>query len=240
MRTTIVISLLFFLFQSCDKQKENGTAELKTETEKFSYAIGIDLASTLDEIESVIDPEFIAKGLIDKLMGRDSLLSYADAKLVKETVLNKLHNERKAKEQEQKKLIEQKYEQEISRGKELLLKNKSKKGIITTASGLQYEILRKGKGVYPQETDMVKVHYKGSFIDGKVFDSSYDKGSPLEIKVRDVIKGWAEGLQLMQPGSKYRFFIPYDLGYGPSGSGDVIPPFSTLIFDVELLSIIKK
>jgi FKBP-type peptidyl-prolyl cis-trans isomerase FklB len=240
MRPAILISILFLFFPSCDKQKEGGAAELTTDKEKFSYAIGIDLASTLDEIESEIDPEFVAKGLIDKLMDRDSLLSYADAKLIKDKVLNKLHKQRKENENEKKRLIEQKYEKEISSGKEFLLKNISKKGIITTNSGLQYEILRKGKGAYPKKTDMVKVHYKGSFIDGRVFDSSYEKNFPLKIKVKDVIKGWAEGLQLMQTGSKYRFFIPYELGYGQSGSGDIIPPFSTLIFDVELLSINPK
>ena len=237
MKTTIFISILLLIISSCNKRKVSSPAELNTEKEKFSYAIGIDLASTLDEIESEIYPEFVAKGLIDKLMDRDSLLSYADAKLIKEKVLNKLHNKRKAKEMEKKELIKQKYAKEISIGKEFLLNNKNKKGIITTSTGLQYEILRKGKGGYPGKTDIVKVHYKGSFINGKVFDSSYDKGSPLEIKVKDVIKGWAEGLQLMQPGSKYRFFIPYDLGYGQIGSGDIIPPFSTLIFDVELLNI---
>ena len=122
-------------------------------------------------------------------------------------------------------------------GEQFLADNAKKEGVQTTASGLQYMVLEQGTGAKPKATDRVTVHYKGTFIDGKTFDSSYDRNEPAEFALNGVIKGWTEGVQLMPVGSKYRFFLPYQLGYGERGAGGAIPPYSALIFEVELLGI---
>ena len=122
-------------------------------------------------------------------------------------------------------------------GEKFLEENKLRDGVKTTESGLQYEVLKQGKGPKPSATSTVKVHYEGTLIDGTVFDSSYQRGEPIEFPLNGVIKGWTEGLQLMPVGSKYKLFIPYELGYGERGAGQSIPPFATLIFTVELLEI---
>lgn len=127
----------------------------------------------------------------------------------------------------------------ISEGKAFLEENKKKAGITTTASGLQYEVLKAGTGPKPKSTDEVTVHYKGTLLNGKQFDSSYDRNEPLTLALNRVIPGWTEGVQLMPAGSKYRFFIPYNLGYGERGAGEDIPPYSTLVFEIELIKIGK-
>ena len=124
-------------------------------------------------------------------------------------------------------------------GEKFLADNKSKPGIQTTASGLQYEVIKEGTGVKPTASDLVKVHYEGKLTNDTIFDSSFQRGEPTEFYVNQVIKGWTEGLQLMSVGSKYRFFIPQDLAYGANENNPQIPPFSTLVFDVELLEIKK-
>ncbi|MBQ9339524.1 MAG: FKBP-type peptidyl-prolyl cis-trans isomerase [Paludibacteraceae bacterium] len=131
-----------------------------------------------------------------------------------------------------------KYGNVKSEGEAFLEANKLKDGIVVTESGLQYEVLKEGKGPKPSATDRVKVHYHGTLIDGTVFDSSVERGEPITFGLNQVIKGWTEGVQLMPVGSKYRFFIPQELGYGGREAGK-IPPYSTLIFEVELLGIEK-
>ncbi|MBA3867809.1 MAG: FKBP-type peptidyl-prolyl cis-trans isomerase [Anaerolineae bacterium] len=122
-------------------------------------------------------------------------------------------------------------------GQAFLAANAKKEGVVTTASGLQYKVLEAGTGPKPKATDTVNVHYKGTFIDGKTFDSSYDRGEPISFGLNQVIRGWTEGVQLMPVGSKYEFYIPYNLGYGERGAGGAIPGYATLIFVVELLGI---
>lgn len=124
----------------------------------------------------------------------------------------------------------------IAEGDKFLAENKSKPGVVTTASGLQYLILTPGNGPKPKKDAEVTVHYKGTLLNGKQFDSSYDRGEPLSFPLSRVIPGWVEGVQLMQQGSKYKFFIPWKLAYGPKGAGQDIPPYSVLIFEIELLS----
>ena len=126
----------------------------------------------------------------------------------------------------------------IAAGKKFLEENKLKEGVITTESGLQYEVIKMGKGAKPTATDKVKVHYHGTLTDGTVFDSSVDRGEPITFALNQVIPGWTEGVQLMPVGSKFRFYIPQELGYGARQAGS-IPPYSTLIFEVELLGIEK-
>jgi FKBP-type peptidyl-prolyl cis-trans isomerase len=122
-------------------------------------------------------------------------------------------------------------------GKEFLEANGKKEGVTTTASGLQYKVIKAGTGAQPKATDTVKVHYKGTFLDGKTFDSSYDRGEPISFPLNRVIAGWTEGVQLMPLGSTYEFYIPSNLAYGERGAGGAIPPNATLIFVVELLGI---
>jgi FKBP-type peptidyl-prolyl cis-trans isomerase len=122
-------------------------------------------------------------------------------------------------------------------GEEFMASNKSKEGVKTTASGLQYKVIKEGSGAKPGATSTVTVHYKGTLLDGKPFDSSYDRGQPATFQLNQVIPGWTEGVQLMTPGSKYQFWIPGNLGYGPQGSPPTIPPNATLVFEVELLSV---
>ena len=130
-----------------------------------------------------------------------------------------------------------KYGETKAEGEKFLQENKLREGVQETASGLQYEILVQGKGPKPTAESTVKVHYEGTLIDGTVFDSSYQRGEPIEFPLNGVIKGWTEGLQLMPVGSKYKLYIPSELGYGERGAGQSIPPFATLIFTVELLEI---
>lgn len=131
------------------------------------------------------------------------------------------------------------FEENLKKGQEYLANNAKREGVVTTASGLQYEVLVEGRedGKSPSASDRVRCHYKGMFIDGKVFDSSYNSGSPIVFPLNGVIKGWTEGLQYMKEGAKYRFVIPYQLAYGPGGYA-TIPPYSTLIFEVELIEVL--
>lgn len=122
-------------------------------------------------------------------------------------------------------------------GKQFLAANAKKEGVTTTPSGLQYKVITMGTGAKPNANSEVEVHYKGTLIDGKVFDSSYDRNQPATFFLSQVIPGWTEGVQLMPEGSKFEFYIPYELAYGPRGAGGVIPPYATLIFEVELLKI---
>lgn len=131
------------------------------------------------------------------------------------------------------------YEENLKKGQEYLAENAKREGVVTTKSGLQYEVLKEGDGKSPSATDVVKCHYEGRLIDGTVFDSSYKRGEPSEFALNKVIKGWTEGLQLMKEGSKYRFYIPYNLAYSSQGVS-VILPYSALIFDVELIEVKKK
>lgn len=136
------------------------------------------------------------------------------------------------------KLQSERFEKNVKEGKEFLEANKAKSGVVTLPSGLQYEILQKGEGKTPTLTDQVTCHYHGTLIDGTVFDSSIQRGTPATFGVNQVIKGWTEALQLMPVGSKWRLYIPSDLAYGESGAGQAIEPYSTLIFDVEILDIV--
>jgi FKBP-type peptidyl-prolyl cis-trans isomerase len=131
------------------------------------------------------------------------------------------------------------YSKNIADGEKFLADNKKRDGVQETTSGLQYEVITMGTGAKPSPTDVVRVHYTGTLADGTKFDSSLDRGEPAEFGVNQVIQGWQEGIQLMPAGSKFKFYIPYELGYGENGTGP-IPPYSTLVFEVELLEIVKK
>jgi FKBP-type peptidyl-prolyl cis-trans isomerase FklB len=135
------------------------------------------------------------------------------------------------------KALEKTYGPNREEGEKFLAENAKKEGVKVLPSGVQYKVIKEGSGKIPADSSTVKVHYEGKLLDGTVFDSSYERGEPIEFPLTGVIKGWTEGLQLMPVGSKYRFYIPYALGYGERGAGEQIPPYSTLIFTVELLEV---
>ncbi len=194
--------------------------------EKVSYALGLSIGNNLigSGINDVNIEKFV-QGVKDVLEKTKPEISYDEAK----NVLDAYFTELAAKVQKVNKQI----------GQEFLEQNKQKEGIVELPSGLQYQILQEGKGCKPSASDKVQCHYHGTMLDGKVFDSSVQRGEPAVFGVNQVIAGWVEALQLMQEGAKWRLFIPYDLAYGEQGAGQSIPPYATLIFDVELLKIIK-
>lgn len=176
----------------------------------------------------IVDIDIIKQGLINGLKGSTVQMKPEEAQMYLQTTMQKL--------QEQK--MERQFGANKTAGEKFLATNKSKAGVITTASGLQYEVIKKGNGPLPTDTSRVKVHYHGTLIDGTTFDSSIDRGEPAVFGVNQVIKGWTEALKLMPVGSKYKLYIPQELAYGGQDQG-AIKPFSVLIFDVELLSIEK-
>ena len=203
---------------------------LKTKKDKISYAIGMDIGKNLKKQPVELNPEVISQGLWDAMSDGKTLMTEQE---YMETMTN-FRNEMTQKQTAQMKEAGDKNKKE---GGKFLVENKKKEGVKTTASGLQYKVLTKGTGVSPKATDIVTVHYKGTLIDGKEFDSSYSRGEPTSFPVNGVIKGWTEALQLMKAGSKWQLFIPSELAYGERGAGRNIGPHSALIFDVELISI---
>jgi len=223
-------AVLYLFFSSCAQETEK--TELKTKSEKISYALGVNIGASIKLAAGEIDYDALTQGVKDTLEGRKPLLTAAETK----QFLDELTALLKAKSNEKSEKVGEK---NMKEGEAFLAENKEKAGVTTTASGLQYEVMKEGSGAKPQKTDRVSVHYAGTLIDGTEFDSSYKRGSPAAFAVTGVIKGWTEVLQLMNVGSKYRVFIPSDLAYGLRGSPPKIGPNATLIFEVELLDIVK-
>ena len=192
--------------------------------DKISYALGLSMGQNLmgSGVEK-LNYQDLALGIEDVLTHQQPKISYQEA----QQVLNQFFQELEAKVAGAAK----------AEGEKFLAENAKREGVKVTASGLQYEILEPSLGQKPEATDTVRVHYEGTLIDGTVFDSSYRRGESITFPLNGVIAGWTEGVQLMQEGAKYRFFIPYNLAYGANGAGDSIPPYSALIFEVELISI---
>lgn len=194
--------------------------------DKISYALGLSIGNNFQNsgINNLQVEDFV-KGLKDVLGGAEPEISYDEAKQVINDYFMNLQKER--------------LELNKKAGEEFLNINKGKAGVVTLPSGLQYQILQKGEGATPTASDKVKCHYHGTLINGTVFDSSVQRGEPAVFGVSQVIPGWVEALQLMPVGSKWRLFIPANLAYGEHGAGDAIEPNSALVFDVELLDIVK-
>lgn len=198
--------------------------------DKVSYALGIGIGRQLSQMGAAdLNIDDFAQAIKDVIAG-DLKLGDAEAQQIVQEFFAKQEEKQKAEAAEKGKAAKQD-------GEKFLAENGKKEGVITTASGLQYQVLREGNGQSPKATDTVECHYEGTLIDGTKFDSSYDCGQTATFPLNQVIAGWTEGLQLMKEGGKYRFFIPYELGYGERGAGASIPPFSTLVFDVELVSV---
>jgi FKBP-type peptidyl-prolyl cis-trans isomerase len=198
--------------------------------DKAGYIIGFNLGNNLRSQEVPVSADQIIKGLRDGLGNAKGQLTDEEI----QATMTQFQQTMMAKQQAKMKVVGDKNKKE---GEDFLAANKAKPGVKTTASGLQYQVLQEGSGPSPKPTDKVTVNYKGTLLDGKVFDSSYDRGQPVTFGVSQVIPGWVEGLQLMKAGSKYHFTIPSALAYGENGAGGDIGPNSVLQFDVELLKI---
>lgn len=191
--------------------------------DKVSYALGMSIGHQLQQMNATdLNIDDFAQAITDVFNG-GAKLSDAEAQAAVQDFFS-----RKAEEQAKAAKAE---------GENFLAENAKKEGVKTLPSGLQYKVLREGDGRKPSATDKVECHYEGTLINGEVFDSSYRRGETATFGLNQVIKGWTEGLQLMQEGAKYRFFIPYDLAYGERGAGQSIPPYAALIFDVELIKV---
>ena len=193
--------------------------------DKFSYGLGMGIGQNLQSMGiSNMDVEDFMKGINDVLSGGKTEITHAEAQ--------KVVNEHF------KALAEEAYAQNKNAGEAFLAENAKKEGVKVLPSGLQYQVITEGNGKKPSATDRVQCHYEGTLIDGTIFDSSIKRGEPAVFGVNQVIKGWVEALQLMQEGAKWRLYIPYDMAYGEHGAGEMIPPYSALIFDVELIKVL--
>ena len=201
---------------------------INTELEKTSYALGMNVAMSLGQIPMKLDVEAVKQGLNDMLSGGKPVLDQQEYTAVMQAFQAKMQAEHQA-------ATAGKAKENADAQKEFLGKNKNVEGVITTESGLQYIVLKEGKGECPSLDHTVKVHYEGKLLDGTIFDSSIQRGEPIEFGVGQVIKGWTEALQLMNVGSKYKLFIPAELAYGDQGAGKLITPGAMLTFEVELL-----
>jgi FKBP-type peptidyl-prolyl cis-trans isomerase FklB len=200
--------------------------QLKDLKDKASYSIGLNIGRNFKKQNVELNPDALVAGVKDAVSGKKPALDEAQ--------------EREAMMNFQKEMMDKQKamgEKNEADGKKFLDDNKKKDGVKTTASGLQYKVMKEGNGPQPKASDTVTVDYKGTLIDGTEFDSSYKRGQPATFPLNGVIKGWTEGLQLMKTGGKYQFFIPSDLAYGPRAMGTDIAPNSTLIFEVELKSV---
>ncbi|WP_294743202.1 FKBP-type peptidyl-prolyl cis-trans isomerase [uncultured Prevotella sp.] len=199
--------------------------------DKVSYALGLGIGQQLAQMGATeLNVDDFAQSIKDVLSGSELKVSHREAQQIVQDYFAKKEAAMNAARAEQGKAAKEE-------GEKYLKENAKKEGVITTPSGLQYQVLKEGNGKKPTAKDSVKCHYEGFLIDGTVFDSSVQRGEPAVFGLQQVIAGWTEGLQLMQEGGKYRFFIPYRLAYGEGGAGAMIPPFATLIFDVELIEV---
>jgi FKBP-type peptidyl-prolyl cis-trans isomerase len=206
---------------------------LKTQKDKFSYALGMNLGANLHKQSVPVDPNIMARGLKDALAGGKTLLTEEEARAAITAVQSDMHEKQQAK-------MQAAGDANKKEGEAFLANNKAKEGVVALPSGLQYKVLKEGNGPKPMATDSVVCNYRGTLINGTEFDSSTKHGGPATFPVNGVIKGWTEALQLMPVGSKWQLFVPSDLAYAERGAGGDIGPNATLIFEVELVSIQNK
>ncbi len=206
-----------------------GDSVLKTERDRVSYSLGLNIGNNLKGQSIDIDPDVFSRGIKDALTGSKPMLTEQEI----QTTIKNFEKEMRIKQASRMKELGEKKKKE---GETFLAKNGKREGVTTLPSGLQYEVIKEGDGKAPKSTDTVSVHYRGTLINGNEFDSSIKRGQPASFQVGGVIKGWTEALQLMNTGAKWKLFIPSDLAYGERGSRS-IGPNETLIFEVELLAI---
>jgi len=232
----LTFSLLLVIFAACGKTaaaaKPLKAGDLDSQKKKVSYAIGLDIGKNFKERAMDVNMEILIQGLRDAQGGGQPLLGSEEI----QKVMTQFQQDMMKVEQE-KRMGQAQVNK--AKGDAFLKENSQKPGITVTASGLQYRVISTGTGPLPKLTDTVKVHYRGTLLDGSEFDSSYKRNQPAVFPLNGVIKGWTEALQLMKVGSKWQIFLPAGLAYGEQGAGQVIGPNATLVFDVELLSIEK-
>jgi FKBP-type peptidyl-prolyl cis-trans isomerase len=222
---------------SCNNQGVTKKS-LENEVDSASYALGLDMGSKLRANFAEADNDLFVQGFRNGVDSTDLLIEMTEINGILQIFFQNMQQKAQAKQQEEaQKIAEGQYADVKQEGIKFLEENKNAEGVKTTASGLQYIVMKEGSGEKPAATSRVKVHYHGTLIDGTVFDSSVERDQPSEFGVNGVIRGWTEGLQLMSVGSKYKFFVPQELGYGASPRPGKIKPFMALIFEVELLEI---
>ncbi|HSC85376.1 MAG TPA: FKBP-type peptidyl-prolyl cis-trans isomerase [Pseudomonas sp.] len=224
-RLAAAVALVGLVLAGCDSQ--TSTVELKTPAQKASYGIGLNMGKSLSrEGMDDLDPKAVALGIEDAMAKKDPQ--------IKDEELAEAFSFLQKRSEERMKALNDKA---AEAGKKFLEENGKKEGVVTTKSGLQYEVVKKTDGAQPKATDVVTVHYEGKLTDGTVFDSSVERGSPIDLPVSGVIPGWVEGLQLMHVGEKYKLYIPSELAYGAQSPSPTIPANSVLVFDLELIAI---
>lgn len=229
MSTTVVIGQSKSKKEKKSKKQTEEIMEVKEldwndEVVKLSYALGLNIATSIKQQGiDTLNSEVMMQAFDEVLAGDSTRITFEESNQMIQEYMQSM--------------ADKKGEMAMQEGQRFLQENQKRPEVVVTESGLQYEVIETGVGPMPKATDQVTVHYKGTLIDGTTFDSSYDRGQPATFGLNQVIAGWTEGVQLMKVGSKYRFYIPYNLAYGERGAGGMIPPYAALIFDVELLSI---
>lgn len=238
---SLAIVAVLTMMVSCGNQKPDAKS-LETEIDSASYALGMDVAIKVKaSFEDLVKTDLFLQGYRNGMDSTNMLIAQEDLNAFLGAFFQK-QQAKKMKEQQEKaaKEAEAKFGANKKAGQDFLAENKVKENVMTTDSGLQYLVLKEGTGESPVATSKIKIHYHGTTINGEVFDSSVDKGTPYDASPNQFIPGFTEGLLLMSKGAKYRFFIPQELAYGAQQRGALIPPFSALIFEVELLDIIEQ
>jgi FKBP-type peptidyl-prolyl cis-trans isomerase FklB len=236
----LALTGLALAFVTGAQAQDEEAPKLETREDKISYSIGVnignDIARSFQRQGVEVDSTLLSKGILHALSDTEKLLSQEEMT----QLLNEFQQEMRAKMEAQTQKKSQSGDANKKAGEDYLAANRKREGVVSLPSGLQYEVVTAGSGKSPAATDTVVVHYKGTLIDGKEFDSSYKRGQPATFPVNGVIKGWTEALQLMKEGDKWKLFIPSDLAYGSRGAGSDIGPNSTLVFEVELIEVKAK
>ncbi|MCW8195667.1 FKBP-type peptidyl-prolyl cis-trans isomerase [Proteobacteria bacterium 005FR1] len=213
------------------------SAKLESLNEQVSYVFGYNIGQQFKSQQIELDADVVAKAINDVYSDAEPQLSQEEMQTAMETFQQQYEEKMQSMQAEQQAKREAAASDNAKKGEEFLAANAKKEGVVTLPSGLQYKQIEAGEGAQPDAADTVTVHYRGTLVDGTVFDSSYERGEPVSFPLQNVIPGWTEGLQHMKEGSKYELYIPPELAYGPGGSGPVIGPNETLIFEVELLEV---
>ena len=226
------VMIMLISLAGCTPEEATSASELKLDTPKnrISYTIGVNIGQDFKSQNMDVDPDLLLMGLKDTLSGKE-------LQLTEEEMVQEIQNFQQEMQAKMAAEMEEKAAENKASGEAFMTENAKQEGVVVTESGLQYKIIEPGQGDSPGPADVATVHYRGTLIDGTQFDSSYDRGQPASFPVGGVIAGWSEALQLMKPGAKWQLVIPAELAYGERGAGQDIGPNSTLLFDVELISV---